>query len=1327
MGEFEFETTIDLYMFDIATNEKGKKSIVVSFNPYAKDYISRGMKPYAVFDKKTGLWITGNEADLTRQIAKMMHNDIFEFQKQVSGPANKIPIDGGDPLYPRVKSSKENFYKIKDMLPNLCENAEIVLDNKIIFANDEIKREDYATKKLKHARVEGPIDNYNKLIHSVLPDDEIEKMEWCMGALLAGDQTKIQHMLVLYGAPKSGKSSIMDIYRAMLGGGNIKEGYVTNVSLNALADPSNTFSVSNYYDGNPLALFDDDGDLSKIVAQQILNEVITGVRMKVNQKHRDYISIRPNALLVMASNNPVDVSADGGMLRRIIDVETNPDIYGGLPNKEWHDCEKKIVKFELGAIASHCLELYLNNKEKYVNYQSQRQLEKSDLLYGFLSDNLLYLNKEDETDLKTLWENYKHQLDEYGVKYIPNYKDFRNLVKPYFKEIKKDNHSKRWVGVGLVINKFENNIIFSNEEVKEDTGLKLDCTESLLDEMLATCPAQYAKDGLDIPRMSWDKVKTNLSTIDTKKVHYVLVPDNHIVIDFDIKDSDGKKCAKMNLEEAAKWPATYAEMSKGGSGVHLHYIYTGDVDMLASCADNPNIEIKVFKGKSALRRKLTKCNDIPVATLSDLPYKRKEKRMVDNYILKDEKHLRNIIAKALKKQDNVGGTKCEIDWIFKNLEDAYKSGMVYDVTDLKGPITTFAFSSTNHAAECAALVLKMHFKSEEDVSGNELYSSDKLAFFDCEVFPNLFIICYMFEDETVPHQLINPTQEEVEKLIRERLVGFNCRDYDNHMLYAKAVLGYSNEKLFELSHTLTNQDLTNEEKRRAKFGAAYDLSYIDVMEYYNITEKFKSLKKWEVELGINHVENEYAWDQPLPEEHWQEVADYCSNDVLATKAVFEATKTEYAVRKMLVRLAGGKAKMNDTTNSLIRQIIFEGNKKPQGEFNYRNLAEPCEGKPSFPGYSFEYDPKVKKYVSKYKGIEVGEGGLVYAEPGMYFNVALLDVASMHPTSIIEENLFGDYYTNRFKEIKDSRLCVKHKDLETLKTKLGGVIYDIIIEDNLGEDDMGDLAHALKIVINSVYGLTAASFDDPFRDPRNKDNIVAKRGALFMVDLKEAVEAKGFKVAHIKTDSIKIPDATPEIIQFVMDFGKKYGYSFEHEATYERMCLVNDAVYIAKYKEKDGKPCDKWTATGAQFQHPYVFKTMFSHEPIIFEDICETKNVSSGAAIYMKDKAGNYIFVGKVGKFIPVKNGYELYRRSIDKKTGEEKYASLTGTVGYSFIDATQYNGCSIDEIKDVDYDGYFKDLCDKAYENMEHYGDPIAFTMDPSYYISSKEEIVLPF
>src|SRR5690606_38077248 len=97
-------------------------------------------------------------------------------------------------------------------------------------------------------------------------------------------------------------------------------------------------------------------------------------------------------------------------------------------------------------------------------------------------------------------------------------------------------------------------------------------------------------------------------------------------------------------------------------------------------------------------------------------------------------------------------------------------------------------------------------------------------------------------------------------------------------------------------------------------------------------------------------------------------------------------------------------------------------------------------------------------------------------------------------------------------------------------------------------------------------------------------------ALFMIELKRAVQERGFSAIHIKTDSIKIPGATPEIIAFVKEFGAKYGYNFVHEETFSNFCLVNDAVYIAKISwHVEEEKIGTWEATGAQFQHPYVYK------------------------------------------------------------------------------------------------------------------------------------------
>ena len=171
--------------------------------------------------------------------------------------------------------------------------------------------------------------------------------------------------------------------------------------------------------------------------------------------------------------------------------------------------------------------------------------------------------------------------------------------------------------------------------------------------------------------------------MDTSRLHYVKVPENHIVIDFDIPGEDGKKSFERNLEAASKWPRTYAELSKSGAGIHLHYIYSGDASKLSRIYDE-HIEIKVFTGKSSLRRKLSKCNDIPVAPISSgLPVK--GEKMVSTDRVQSEKALRILIMRNLNKEIHPY-TKPSIDFIYKILEDAYNSDLTYDVDDMRNAI-----------------------------------------------------------------------------------------------------------------------------------------------------------------------------------------------------------------------------------------------------------------------------------------------------------------------------------------------------------------------------------------------------------------------------------------------------------------------------------------------------------------------------------------------------------------------------------------------------------------------------------------------------------------
>ncbi len=496
-------------------------------------------------------------------------------------------------------------------------------------------------------------------------------------------------------------------------------------------------------------------------------------------------------------------------------------------------------------------------------------------------------------------------------------------------------------------------------------------------------------------------------------------------------------------------------------------------------------------------------------------------------------------------------------------------------------------------------------------------------------------------------------------------------------------MGYSVEQLYEISQRIISGD------RNAFFGEAYNISYTDV---YDFSAKKQSLKKWEIELGIHHLELGLPWDQPVPKEQWEKVAEYCDNDVISTEAVFDHLQGDFTAREILADVAG--MTVNDTTNSLTTRIIFGRDRHPQLE--YTDLSV------DFPGYEYIQFGEDGKRHNMYRGVDLGFGGYVYAEPGMYSNVALLDVASLHPHSAVALNAFGKY-TQNFKDLMDARIFIKHGDYDSAKKLFDGKLTPYLDDPSKAKQ----LAQALKIAINSVYGLTSASFDNPFKDPRNVNNIVALRGALFMKTLQDEVAAKGFTVAHIKTDSIKIPDATPEIIDFCMKFAEKYGYTFEHEATYDRMCLVNDAVYIAH--SAWGDHAGEWTATGKQFQIPYVFKKLFSKEKIIFEDMCETKSVQT--AIYLDMNEGmpegehGYRFIGKVGQFCPVVDGagggYLMRQQDVDK------YTSVTGT---KKPDGTRYRWMESQMVLDLNKQdqidkSYYNRMCDEAIDTIEKYGD----------------------
>ena len=1187
------------------------------------------------------------------------------------------------------------------------------LDDKLIFSNQSVKKTDYASKTLTYPLEEGDIPAYNELMSVLYSTEERRKIEWAIGAIVSGDSKDIQKFVVFYGPGGTGKSTVLNIISQLF------DGYCTGFDSRALGSATNAFALEAFK-SNPLVAIQHDGDLSRIEDNTKLNSLVSHESMTVNEKFKATYIQKFKTFLLMGTNKPVKIT-DGksGLIRRLIDVSPTGKT---IEHKKYRELIKKIP-FEYGGIAHHCLNVYLEDPDYYDNYRPMSMLGATNDFYNFVLDSYDILKSQGSVTRESAWKLYKEYCSDANVAFPLVKRSFTEELKNYFKsyEHRTEDGSKE-VFVGFLYEKLDYNFEDAkpkNNEPELEKWLSFTKQHSRLDDFLCEFPAQYGSEN-EKPTTVWAKVKTKLKDLDTSKLHYVNVPEgeNLVVIDFDYRGKDGKKSKELNLKAAAAWPKTYGEYSKSGAGVHLCYIYAGDTGKLSYRIDE-NVEVKVFTADASLRRKLSECNDLPIATISSgLPF-REEKTVVNFEAAKSEKNLRERIMKTVNHEyENIPSTKSSVDFIYKITEDAYKSGLKYDISNMYNMLSAFAASSTNQSDYCLKLVGKMHLKSDEP--SEDIQSSAPIIFMDTEIFPGdeeneaLFIVCWKLAGKNSPKTtLYNPTPTEVEALFKYRIVGFNCKHYDNHLLYA-ASMGFTSQQLYELS-----QRIIVKKDKTAFFGEAYNLSYTDI---YDFSAKKQTLKKFEIEFGIHHEEFEWPWDKPLPKELWVKAGKYCGNDVDATEVTWDHLQGDFIAREILADLTG--LTVNASTNTLTTKFIFGNEKNPQ--LVYTDLATgkqdpgPQNTKVinAFPGYEYVYSNEDKQWHNMFMGTDLGRGGYVAATPGMYFDVALLDIQSLHPNSAVAMNSFGEF-TKNFKDLLTARVLIKHKNYDDAKKLFNGKLTKYLNDPAQAKA----LAQALKIAINSVYGLTSAAFANPFRDKRNVNNIIALRGALFMRTLQDEVEKRGFIVAHIKTDSIKIPNATSDIIQFCMDFAAKYGYIFEHEATYDRMCLVNNAVYIAKYKDKDA--CEQmyeycpeknedhsgeWTATGTQFQVPYVFKTLFSKEPIEFDDVCETKEVKTRMFIDFNENLGedehNYQFVGRVGQFCPIKEGRGggLLLREKDGK-----YSAVTGTKGYRWVESETLRETDFKDLIDI---RYYDSLVHDAVSSIIAYGDIEMFLSD---------------
>lgn len=1236
----------------------------------AKDLVVKGSKFYAYWNGS--FWDT-KQKNLFYDIDSLLWRKARELED--GRPGLRIDVK-------EIRKASAGKFRLFADFCKACEASDISFNQKVLFADHKMQRRDYATTQLTYSPQEGEATAFKELIGTLYLPKELDKILWFMGALFTNKMYKIEKFMYLYGSKGSGKGTVLKIFRMLF------EDYCGTIDLKLLtsADQFATGQIQEV----PL-LIDEDTDISHIYNDTPLLKLTSHETISVNKKFKEPYDVKFIGLLITASNQRYKVrNVDSGITRRAIVV--NPS--GQKVSHTRYNQLMSQIKYELPYIAHMAISRFEElGFDYYDDYFDVDMAEQTDHIFDFIRSNAIHM--QNGITLKQISELYREYLEDMGWKTDGYKATIKREALRYFDTMLKDSHVDG-TRVNNYFKGFRWNIAFpegvvgttkADDTVVPDNWLEFDHHNEVFNKLAAEYPAQPALRNGN-PSEKWDNVVTKLSDIQTNKLHWVKVPLNHVILDFDLKDKNGNKNLELNKEAASKFPPTYAEVSKSGQGIHLHYIYDGNVNELDNLVEK-NIEIKVYRGKSSLRRIDKASNNLQLSHISSgLPLKEKKDREMHDQIKEityTEKTLRKFVKRQLGmiegKEPSHPNTKPTIDFIAHEIQKAADMGLEYDITDLRHAVFMRAIRSTNNKDYCLAVFQKIPWSTMRDDDGateakltnfTKIYPKEELVFFDIEVYPNLFVVVWKKYHDDEFTKWINPTPDQIEYLMSFPLVGFNNRRYDNHILYAR-LLGATNMELFTQSHRIINE----KNAKSGMYAAAYELSYTDIYEY---SQKKQSLKRWEVDLGIKHVEMEIPWDKPVPDELVPVVVDYCVNDVDATEKLFDAIYADYVAREILATIAKGS--MNATNNQLTAKFIFGDDPRPQDKFNYVHLAK------IFPGYKYEFG---KSY---YRGYETGEGGFVYAEPGVYSNIALLDVESMHPNSLVNMNYFGPY-TKRYADLLKVRVLLKHNKIDEVKQMFDGVLAPFL--DN--PEYLKPLVTALKIVINSVYGMTSAKFDNKFKHPDNVDNIVAKRGALFMVDLKFAIEEQGYKVCHIKTDSVKVPNADEKIIQFVHDFGKqeKYNYKFEHEHTYKRMALINNAVYIAQLED------DSWSPVGAEYANTYLLKRVWTKEELVDRDFFITKQ--SKGHIYLGDE-----FVGKVGSIYASKTGAECMWTDDD-----ENFKSVTGTKGYLFKQTDKF------DIEDVDFSYYDKVAIDGLKKIMK-VGDITKVVDDmPKDYIDALE------
>ena len=160
--------------FLIVSTRSTKRGVIEIYPKFiikkSSDLMIRGGDFYAIWLDDIGLWSTDEQDALQlidRELDRFAQENRQKFDSEV-----------------RVLHMWDAESGMVDICQKQMRDSFHMLDEKLIFANTETTKKDYASKKLSYPLAPGSIEAYDHLMSTLYSPEERQKIEWAIGAIV---------------------------------------------------------------------------------------------------------------------------------------------------------------------------------------------------------------------------------------------------------------------------------------------------------------------------------------------------------------------------------------------------------------------------------------------------------------------------------------------------------------------------------------------------------------------------------------------------------------------------------------------------------------------------------------------------------------------------------------------------------------------------------------------------------------------------------------------------------------------------------------------------------------------------------------------------------------------------------------------------------------------------------------------------------------------------------------------------------------------------------------------------------------------------------------